>query len=157
MVPLFILCTRKPVAKNPRKVDIRELFTTPPDQERHYFKSDGWLKKAFLALDHVGRAIDPLIPRMMRNRAMRKAENWMLARLNGEDGLGAIFPAMVNALEAMVILGYAADDPRRVTTAAWRTASPACRRFGIRPWPPSHCRKWAMRRRTMPRYGVWNG
>jgi squalene-hopene/tetraprenyl-beta-curcumene cyclase len=35
--------------------------------------------------------------------------------LNGEDGLGAIFPAMVNALEAMVILGYPADDPRRVT------------------------------------------
>jgi squalene-hopene/tetraprenyl-beta-curcumene cyclase len=39
----------------------------------------------------------------------------MLERLNGEDGLGAIFPAMVNALEAMVILGYPADDPRRVT------------------------------------------
>ncbi len=39
----------------------------------------------------------------------------MLERLNGEDGLGAIFPAMVNALEAMVILGYAANDPRRVT------------------------------------------
>jgi squalene-hopene/tetraprenyl-beta-curcumene cyclase len=39
----------------------------------------------------------------------------MLERLNGEDGLGAIFPAMVNALEAMVILGYPEDDPRRVT------------------------------------------
>jgi squalene-hopene/tetraprenyl-beta-curcumene cyclase len=115
MVPLFILCTRKPVAKNPRKVDIRELFTTPPDQEKHYFQRDGWLKKAFLALDHIGRVVDPLIPNMVRDRAMRKAESWMLARLNGEDGLGAIFPAMVNALEAMVILGYAADDPRRAT------------------------------------------
>ena len=39
----------------------------------------------------------------------------MLERLNGEDGLGAIFPAMVNALEAMVLLGYPADDPRRAT------------------------------------------
>ena len=39
----------------------------------------------------------------------------MLERLNGEDGLGAIFPAMVNALEVMTILGYPADDPRRVT------------------------------------------
>jgi squalene-hopene/tetraprenyl-beta-curcumene cyclase len=37
----------------------------------------------------------------------------MLERLNGEDGLGAIFPAMVNALEAMTILGYANEDPRR--------------------------------------------
>jgi len=32
MVPLFILCTRKPVAKNPRNVGIRELFTTPPEK-----------------------------------------------------------------------------------------------------------------------------
>ena len=34
MVPLFILCTRKPVAKNPRNIHIRELFTTPPEEER---------------------------------------------------------------------------------------------------------------------------
>jgi squalene-hopene/tetraprenyl-beta-curcumene cyclase len=59
--------------------------------------------------------IDPLIPARVRERATRRAEAWMLERLNGEDGLGAIFPAMVNALEAMVLLGYAEDDPRRVT------------------------------------------
>ena len=41
MVPLFILCTRKPMAKNPRDVDIRELFTTPPEKERHYFRRAG--------------------------------------------------------------------------------------------------------------------
>ena len=39
----------------------------------------------------------------------------MLARLNGEDGLAQSFPAMVNAVEVMTILGYAADDPRLVT------------------------------------------
>ena len=51
----------------------------------------------------------------MRRRATKRAESWVLERLNGEDGLGAIFPAMVNALEALVILGYPADDSRRVT------------------------------------------
>jgi len=115
MVPLFILCTRKPVARNPRSVHIRELFTTPPEDERDYFRRKGLLAKVFLAADRLGRLIDPLIPARMRAHATRLAENWMLERLNGEDGLGAIFPAMVNALEAMVILGYAADDPRRVT------------------------------------------
>jgi len=115
MVPLFILCTRKPVAKNPRNVHIRELFTTPPETERDYFRTEGILAKAFLVADRLGRMIDPLIPARMRERATRLAENWMLERLNGEDGLGAIFPAMVNSLEAMVILGYAEDDPRRVT------------------------------------------
>jgi squalene-hopene/tetraprenyl-beta-curcumene cyclase len=115
MVPLFILCTRKPVAKNPRNVDIRELFTTPPEQEQDYFRRSGIAAKAFLAADRLGRLIDPLIPARMREIATRRAETWMLERLNGEDGLGAIFPAMVNALEAMVILGYAEDDPRRLT------------------------------------------
>jgi len=115
MVPLFILCTRKPVAKNPRKVHIRELFTTAPEKERDYFRRKGFVAKLFLAADRLGRLIDPLIPASIREKATRRAEAWMLERLNGEDGLGAIFPAMVNALEAMVILGYAADDPRRVT------------------------------------------
>ncbi len=118
MVPLFILCTRRPVARNPRGVDVRELFTTPPELERDYFRAvreNGLLAKLFLVADRLGRLIDPLIPARMRARATRLAEEWTLARLNGEDGLGAIFPAMVNALEAMVILGYPADDPRRVT------------------------------------------
>jgi squalene-hopene/tetraprenyl-beta-curcumene cyclase len=115
MVPLFILCTRKPVAKNPRNVHIRELFTTAPEKERHYFRRSGLVTKAFLLADRLGRLIDPLIPARMREAATARAESWMLDRLNGEDGLGAIFPAMVNALEAMVILGYPADDPRRVT------------------------------------------
>jgi squalene-hopene/tetraprenyl-beta-curcumene cyclase len=115
MVPLFILCTRKPLAKNPRDVHIRELFTTPPEKERDYFRRKGFVAKMFLAADRLGRMIDPLIPARVRERATRKAETWMLERLNGEDGLGAIFPAMVNALEVMVLLGYTADDPRRVT------------------------------------------
>jgi squalene-hopene/tetraprenyl-beta-curcumene cyclase len=115
MVPLFILCTRKPVAKNPRNVHIRELFTTPPEKERHYFRRAGLLAKAFWLADRLGRLVDPLIPARMRETATRRAETWTLERLNGEDGLGAIFPAMVNAVEAMVILGYAADDPRLLT------------------------------------------
>jgi squalene-hopene/tetraprenyl-beta-curcumene cyclase len=119
MVPLFILCTYKPLAKNPRNVDIRELFTTPPEQERHYFRlpgeGSGLLAKAFFLLDRCARLIDPLIPKAMRAHATRRAETWMLERLNGEDGLGAIFPAMVNALEAMVLLGYPRDNPHRVT------------------------------------------
>jgi squalene-hopene/tetraprenyl-beta-curcumene cyclase len=119
MVPLFILCTHRARAKNPRGVDIRELFTTPPEQERHYFRlppdRDSWLAKCFRLLDHIGRAIDPLVPRAMRERATRRAEQWVSDRLNGEDGLGAIFPALVNALESMVLRGVAADDPRRVT------------------------------------------
>ena len=118
MVPLFVLCTYKPVARNPRNVHIPELFTTPAEHERHYFRlprQGRWLARVFFALDRLGMLIDPLIPAGTRARATRRAEQWTLERLNGEDGLGAIFPAMVNALEMMVLLGYPADDPRRVT------------------------------------------
>jgi squalene-hopene/tetraprenyl-beta-curcumene cyclase len=118
MVPLFVLCTVKPVARNPRRVQVRELFTTPPEQERHYFqlpRRRRLLARTFFAVDRLARCLDPLIPGVMRKAAMRRAEAWVLERLNGEDGLGAIFPAMVNALEMMVLLGYPADDPRRVT------------------------------------------
>jgi squalene-hopene/tetraprenyl-beta-curcumene cyclase len=119
MVPLLILCSRKPVARNPRKVHIRELFATPPEEERDYFSGSrrrpGFLAKLFLALDRLGRMIDPLVPQAVRAHATRRAQAWMLDRLNGEEGLGAIFPAMVNALEAMAILGFESNDPRRVT------------------------------------------
>jgi squalene-hopene/tetraprenyl-beta-curcumene cyclase len=118
MVPLLILCTRRPRAKNPRNVDITELFTTPPEQERHYFRTPGGrsvlLARAFLVLDRCARRIDPLIPGAMRRRATRRAEAWILERLNGEDGLGAIFPAIVNSVEALTVLSYASEDPRLV-------------------------------------------
>jgi squalene-hopene/tetraprenyl-beta-curcumene cyclase len=114
MVPLFVLCSRRVRAKNPRAVHIRELFTVDPELEDNYFRRGGFTNRAFLLLDRLGRLIDPLVPRSVRSRAFKRAEDWINARANGEDGLGAIFPAMVNALEVMVTLGYAADDPRSV-------------------------------------------
>jgi len=77
MVPLFILCTRKPVAKNPRKVHIRELFTTPPRRNGTISGArDSW--PGILAADRLGRMIDPLIPARMREMppAWRKPGRW---------------------------------------------------------------------------------
>ena len=117
MVPLFILCTRRPRAQNPGGIGVAELFVTPPEQEEHYFPVPagraGRLARAFLLLDRCARRIDPFIPKAMRRRATARAEAWTIERLNGEDGLGAIFPAMVNALEAFVVLGYPKDNPHR--------------------------------------------
>jgi squalene-hopene/tetraprenyl-beta-curcumene cyclase len=114
MVPLFILYTFKARARNPKQVSIRELFVTDPWQETKYFPHHSALNSAFLILDRLGLRLEPLIPRGLRRRAIRKAEAWMVERLNGEDGLGAIFPAMVNAYEALDLLGYPADHPLRL-------------------------------------------
>ena len=119
LVPMLILCTLKPAAKNPRRIDIRELFITPPEKERGYYvgpdRPGGFLAACFRGLDQIGRRADFLIPKSIRARALKRAEAWMIERLNGEDGLGAIYPAMVNALEAMLVLGYSAEDSRVIT------------------------------------------
>ena len=116
MVPLLILCTLKARARNPGDVHVRELFVHAPQRERHYFQRPGrssLLAHAFLSVDRIARSLDRAIPTALRRHALRRAEQWMLARLNGEDGLGAIFPAMVNALEALVLLGYPAEGAHR--------------------------------------------
>ncbi len=115
MVPLFILCTLKAKAKNPHKVDILELFVVHPDKEIHYFPERTLLNKFFLGLDKLGRLTRPLIPQSMHKRAIQKALDWFTERLNGEDGLGGIFPAMVNAYEAMLLLGLPKDHPNVIT------------------------------------------
>lgn len=114
MVPLFILCTMKPEAKNPRGVDIRELFIVPPQDEQHYFKVTTPLSRAFLILDHIGRLAEKLVPQFVRQYSIRKCEQWFLARMNEEHGIGGIFPAMVNAFESLVILGYPKEHPTRI-------------------------------------------
>lgn len=115
MVPLLILCSLKPKARNQNGVDMRELFTVAPEHEHHYFPSRSRLNDFFLALDRIGRAIEPLIPGWVRRIAVHRAEAWFIERLNGAGGLGAIFPAMVNAYEVLACLGYPPDHPHRKT------------------------------------------
>lgn len=113
MIPLSILCSLKARAANPRNIHVRELFTVPPEEERDYFPIRTPLNRVLLYLERVGSWLEPLIPSFVRKVALRRAEQWMIERLNGECGLGAIFPAMVNAYEALALLGYAYDHPYR--------------------------------------------
>lgn len=114
MVPLFILCSYKVKARNPNKIGIAELFVIPPDKEKHYFAHVKTpLGKSILFAERIGRLMEPLIPGFIRRKATAKARDWFMARLNGYDGLGAIFTAMVNAYEAMDCLGFPADNEQR--------------------------------------------
>ncbi len=115
MVPLFILVSLRRRARNPRGVNIPELFSTPPEREHHWFPVRSVLNRVFLIAERITRHLEFLIPWGMRWAAIRRAERWMVVRLNGEGGLGAIFPAMVNAYEALDALGYAPTHPLRQT------------------------------------------
>jgi squalene-hopene/tetraprenyl-beta-curcumene cyclase len=114
MVPLFLLYTLKARARNPNQVSIRELFISDPWQETGYFPTRSALSRVFLILDRLGLKLYRWTPPWLRRRAITKAAAWILERLNGEGGLGAIFPAMVNAYEALDLLGYPVDHPLRI-------------------------------------------
>ena len=57
------------------------------------------------------KAVEPLWPKKMRQRAVDRCVDFVTERLNGEDGLGGIFPAMANAVMAFDALGYPKDHP----------------------------------------------
>jgi squalene-hopene/tetraprenyl-beta-curcumene cyclase len=113
MTPLLVLMAKRPVARNPRNVRIDELFCTPPAQVRDWirgpFKSP-W-GHFFKHLDSVLRRVEPAFPRGSREKAIAKAVAFITARLNGDDGLGAIYPAMANTVMMFDTLGYAPAHP----------------------------------------------
>ncbi len=113
IAPLLILAALKPRAKNPKGVRVQELFVTPPDQVKTYLTNPtgGRVGNAFMVLDKVLRVIEPHAPKTLRQKAIDRARAFFTERLNGEDGLGAIFPAMANAVMAMEALGYPKDHP----------------------------------------------
>ena len=116
IVPLLVLMAKKPRARNPKNIRIDELFLDPPEtlgqapkapqQKSSWF----WF---FRAVDNVLRATEPIFPEASRQRAIESAVAWVGERLNGEDGLGAIFPAMANSVMMYDALGHAADHPQR--------------------------------------------
>jgi len=108
MVPLFVIYAHKARAVNPDGVGVRELFTVDPEKERDYFPVRSVLNRLILWVERAARPLEGLIPSFIRRRALAKAEAWFVPRCN-EGGIGAIFPAMVNACMALDLLGYPPD------------------------------------------------
>jgi squalene-hopene/tetraprenyl-beta-curcumene cyclase len=118
LVPLLVLAALKPRAKNLKGIGIDELFLEDPRSvgmtSRAPHQSRGWYL-LFSSLDRVLRAIEPLFPKWLRARAIKAAVAFTEERLNGEDGMGAIFPPMANAVMMYEALGKGADYPPRAT------------------------------------------
>jgi squalene-hopene/tetraprenyl-beta-curcumene cyclase len=116
IVPLLVLNAKRPKARNPKGVRIDELFfdaaVNAGMAARAAHQHQGWFV-LFRCADAVLRAVDPLFPRHTRQRAIEAAVRFVDERLNGEDGLGAIFPAMANSVMMYDVLGYPEDHPNR--------------------------------------------
>jgi squalene-hopene/tetraprenyl-beta-curcumene cyclase len=119
LVPLMVLNALKPRALNPRGIGIAELFTIPPEHVGHWPKGahQTWpWTQMFGGIDRLLRVVEPYFPKAVRARGIDKAVEFVTERLNGKDGLGAIFPAMVNSLLMFDALG-SPDDAEKARTA----------------------------------------
>ena len=117
LVPLSIVYAKKPFKKIPDEMRIDELFVGGRDKSRMRLE---WSKKLvswrnfFLVLDRLVHWFEAVHIRPLRSIALKKAEKWMLERFEMSDGLGAIYPAMLNAIIALRCLGYSLDDPQMI-------------------------------------------
>ncbi len=118
LVPLAIINHFKPTRKLNVNIDelypegchARDLMVTPDPQ---FFT----LRNFFLWLDRLHKFVENNKLRPFRKRALKKAEQWMLERFEGSNGLAAIFPAMLNSLIALKALGYPDDHPEVLRAA----------------------------------------
>lgn len=113
LVPLAIVEHFKKTRPLPFRVD--ELYVGGSPE-----KSDinlPWSRRVFswynffLVWNYIIKAwrIQPVHP--FRHIALKRCHSWLLQRLEHSEGLGTIFPAMVNSIFALTALGYDPNHP----------------------------------------------
>jgi len=115
LVPLSICYAKKPLKKIPDEMGVEELFLGGRDKSRmrlHWSKNLVSWRNFFLVLDRLTHWFELVHIRPLRWLALKQAERWMLERFEMSDGLGAIYPSMMNAIIALRCLGYSLDDPQ---------------------------------------------
>lgn len=108
LAPLSILSAKKARRAAPRGFHIEEIFSgVEPDLAERL----SW-KQFFLLVDKGLKLWEASGIRTNRRKAVDAAAEWMFARLEDSDGLGAIYPAMMNSIMALTELGFDLDHPR---------------------------------------------
>ncbi len=118
LVPLSIIYAKKPFKKLAPEQGISELFVGGRENADLRLRWDkkrpvSW-RNFFLFWDRLAHLSERVHIRPLRKVALRKAEAWMLERFEKSDGLGAIYPAMLNSIVALRCLGRSVDDPQMI-------------------------------------------
>ncbi len=117
LVPLSIINHFKPTRPLSNKASLAELFPLGYHERDLMLARDPqfltW-RNFFIALDKLHKFAEhfaALKIHPFRKLALRKAEQWMIQRFEGSDGLAAIFPGILNSCIALKALGYPDDHP----------------------------------------------
>ena len=125
LVPLSLLWAFQPSKPLPHECHIDELFldspqelpvSMPPCEVLDDLKSKHWVNwdAIFRTIDKAWKGVEAMRLKPFRKLAIRKAANWIQARFEGSDGLGAIFPPIIWSVVALRCLGYEEDSPEVV-------------------------------------------
>jgi squalene-hopene/tetraprenyl-beta-curcumene cyclase len=115
LIPLLVVMDRRPVHRLAREHGLDELWAQRRHLDDPAYARRGLLswKNFFIAVDGLLKAWEGFGPRPWRARAIRAAHDWLVPRVAVPGGLGGIYPAMVNAVLALRLLGYP-DDHRLI-------------------------------------------
>jgi squalene-hopene/tetraprenyl-beta-curcumene cyclase len=119
VIPLSIVHAFNPRRPVPAGFDLKELFIADgnvadgnmgflPDRA-----SFTW-RNVFLRLDIFLKLWEKYGSKSLRQRAIRKAGQWMLEHTQHTDGVAAIYPPMMYVIMALDLLGYPPDSPERL-------------------------------------------
>jgi squalene-hopene/tetraprenyl-beta-curcumene cyclase len=116
LVPMSIMYAKKPFKKLTPEQNIDELFVGGRRKANLHLRWDrkkvvSW-RNFFIFLDRITHLAERVHIRPVRKVALKRAEKWMIERFEKSDGLGAIYPAMLNSIIALRCLGYSDDDPQ---------------------------------------------
>jgi squalene-hopene/tetraprenyl-beta-curcumene cyclase len=103
VIPLAIVYAHKPAWRLPEGVTVDELFVKPgarPPSLAWDKQIVSW-KNIFLAIGAGVKFYERLSWLPFRKIALTRARNWMLERLERSEGLGTIYPAMMNSIFAL--------------------------------------------------------
>lgn len=114
VVPLTVIMAHRPSVGLAPGEGIEELWVAPPAPSDLAFAPSGeWFswRNLFLAVERGLQLAGHSPWKPLRARALRRAEEWILAHQDSNGGWGGIQPAMINSVMALHVLGYANDHP----------------------------------------------
>ncbi len=113
VIPLMILYAHKPRWTLPENARVEELYKDPAKKTAAFDWDHSLLtwRNFFLALDRALKLYERLPWKPLRERALGLARLWMLDHIERTEGLAAIYPAIMNSIFALMVLGHSPDDP----------------------------------------------
>ena len=111
LVPMSIIWALKPIKTPPPNVDCSPWWLPKSEKRTKNLRATFSWRTFFFTMDAILKRSNRLYAPFTRREALRRAESWMVEHISRGGGLGAVFPAMQNAVMALDALGYPQDNP----------------------------------------------